>query len=58
MNRIYIGKKPCGCIVAATLDPDDIADMARDGLIIETVDRRSVEVKRCECHEKESATKV
>lgn len=49
MNRIYIGKKQCGCIAAATLDPDDLPDMARDGLIIETVDAQFVEVAPCEC---------
>ena len=42
----YIGKRPCGCIAAATLVMDDrledtandVADFIKEGLIIERVE--------------------
>ena len=38
----YIGRKACGCVVAATVDGDletakDVASFIRDGLVVERV---------------------
>lgn len=49
MNRIYVGRLACGCAVAACRDPEDVAEMARNGYFIETVDRESVEIAGCKC---------
>lgn len=49
VNRIYVGRLPCGCAVAASIDPEDVAEMARDGYEIETVNRETVEVPGCQC---------
>lgn len=49
INRIYVGRLSCGCAVAATIDPDDVAEMARNGYAIETVDTASVQIAGCTC---------
>lgn len=50
MQTIYVGKLPaCGCVVAACLAPEDVAEMARNGYFIETVKRESVAVPGCKC---------
>lgn len=49
VNRIYVGRLPCGCAVAACLDPDDVAEMAGNGYLIETVDATTVEIGGCRC---------
>lgn len=47
---IYIGRLPkCGCVVAATIDADDVGEMARNGYLIETVTAESVQVPGCKC---------
>lgn len=49
VRRIYVGRLGCGCAVAATIDADDLAEMARDGYFIETVDAAYVQIAGCQC---------
>lgn len=46
---IYVGRLFCGCAVAATIDADDVAEMARNGYFIETVYAATVQVGGCDC---------
>ena len=49
-RRIFIGRLACGCAVAASIDPDDVGEMARNGYFIETVDTESsVQIAGCQC---------
>lgn len=55
----YVGRKPCGCTVAACMDMPKhkkdvakfLADCVKDGLTIErvTLDDARCTLKRCEC---------
>ncbi len=53
----YIGKKPCGCVVAATVDDgktpkataNDVRDFIRSGYTVERVPLADVKLKRCNC---------
>lgn len=53
VHRIYLGRLPkCGCVVAATIDAEDVGEMARNGYLIETVMAQTVEVSGCKCASK------
>ncbi|HEX5704838.1 MAG TPA: hypothetical protein VFX97_16690 [Pyrinomonadaceae bacterium] len=58
IKRIYVGRLSCGCAVAATIDPDDVAEMARNGYSIETVDAEYVEISGCQCANTQSTVAV
>ena len=55
----YVGRKACGCMVAATLDDPtwpkrmatDVADFIKDGLTIERVSIETVrdQLRSCKC---------
>ena len=51
----YVGRKPCGCLVAATVDDgshnvaDDVRDFILRGYTIEHVPIEGMRLKRCTC---------
>lgn len=60
-THAYIGIKPCGCVVAVTVDDGgkyvakDVAEFIESGLIIQRVLIANVALKRCKCGQIEMA---
>ena len=57
MSSFYIGRKACGCVVAAVVDSlgaevetaKDVADFIRAGYSVEHIEADSLNLKRCTC---------
>lgn len=56
-DMCYIGRKPCGCVVAAVVDDgkypkrtaENVAEMICNGYTIERIECSHLELTRCKC---------
>jgi hypothetical protein len=60
-THAYIGKKPCGCVVACVVDmpdhkkstADDVAEFIKEGYVVQHIAIGSgIQMAKCRCEEK------